>query len=138
MHPRIAIVALDINKNHPNFKKNISVSASEQFISFQSYIKKTCEELKKSEPNSVWVIGWSEYGIKHFSSRFIPNELKKIFKAYMQDLTREYPQLIIVAGTIATKKHFNKFVYKEKLEQIKEYYAENKWVQEKRGKKKEI
>src|SRR5262245_40027671 len=105
---KIAVVALDINRSDDAFDEYEKLSGEEKIKYVEKRIKDICEQLKDKEPDAMWVVTWREYGITEGGpeSRSISNELKKQFKAAMLDLTRAYPNLTILAGTVSTQKHF--------------------------------
>jgi len=135
--PEVVIVALDINKNDDDFLEFDQLTAIEKIELIEKRIKAICEELETKEPSAAWILTWREYGITDgIDKRAVSSEVKAIFKEKMINLTKQYPNLSIVAGTISTKKHFNS-EQEKKLDAIKEFYAEHGWMKEQESKFKE-
>lgn len=130
MKPRqeVAVISLDLKMTDEGFIKYNALPVEDKIDLLYERMLKVCEELKKKEPNSQWIIAWREYGITDANSKFISNEMKHYLKKTMQSLTKRYPQLTIIAGTVATKKHFSAAEYKSKLSKIKKYYKQHEWI----------
>ncbi|RUR10409.1 hypothetical protein [Legionella sp. km772] len=101
--------------------ENLSASKKIQLISER--IEVICKQLSRQFPNDLWIIGWREYGITEAQSRFISEETLAYFKESMLRLTTTYPNLAILAGTVAVKRHFAHAKYQERLPKILEEYA---------------
>jgi hypothetical protein len=125
MQGRIKVVALDIIKKsnesqYFNFMQEKIIY--ERILFLAKRITEIAEELKIQAPDSMWIIVWREYGIQGSARpaiNIIP-EMKDFFKNQMVKLTRKYPQLTIIAGTIVTKE----LITREKLHDIKKYYSD--------------
>lgn len=128
MRDRIVLAALDANKNDINYKKLKSLSADQQIKQIENSIRDICADLSKREPDAMWIVSWREYGISDGDSRFLSPEAKQLLKSTMQNLTKEFRNLAIISGTVPTKRHFDQFESKEKLEQLTKAYAESEWL----------
>ena len=121
---QIAVVALDISKLEQEFSQQYMEMPPEKKLALiKARILKICEELKQKESNSKWVIVWREYGITgaNKSNSVVSDEFKKIFKKEMIGITSQFPNLTIIAGSIAHEKE----IKKEKLLKVKNYYREH-------------
>lgn len=121
----VIIICLNLFSPDPlllDFRKK---GAMAQIVHIVQRINKICEKLKRSSPDSLWLFTWREYGITNFESRFLTNDIKTFLKQAMQALTKEYPQLVIVSGTIAVKKRFQSEKTVTKLKKLQVHYLEN-------------
>lgn len=100
-----------------------NLSAQEKIQLISKRIEIICNQLRLQFPNDLWIIGWREYGITEAQSRFISEDTLNYFKESMLCLTTSYPNLAILAGTVAVKRHFDHEKYQEKLPKILEEYA---------------
>jgi hypothetical protein len=118
---RIALVALNlhtIDKHYANFSL---LDNDEKIHRLEQRIKLLCEQLKKNEPDSMWIIAWKEHGI----FKAVDAQVKQLFKNRLKNLTQQYPNLTIIAGTLLTQKSSDSL---EKLNVIEAYYKKNAWV----------
>jgi hypothetical protein len=128
--PSVAFVAIDICSDDDNFRQYKLQSASKKIDQIRNRIVAMCKTLKEKElkhelkSNSMWIVAWREYGITEADSRVITPETKLLFKKVMQELTDQYPQLTIIAGTVATQKMIDKSIAQAKIDSIKDRYAE--------------
>jgi len=107
MMPRVVVVALDLNAYDGTINDFTTLPADEKIDRIKIRIQLLCEQLKEKEPNAVWLISWREYGITDSDSRSISNSSRIKLKKTMQELTKQYPNLNIIAGTVSTRKHLN-------------------------------
>lgn len=123
---KIAVVALEINKNDKEGYKNYeSLPAKKQIQIIQERIHILCKELQEKEPDSMWIIAWREYGITDGKSRSLSFEDKELLKQAMLELTTRYPNLVILTGPVATHKP----VEMSKLKDVEKIYQEEPFVQ---------
>ncbi len=110
------VVGLDLNilnDEKENFKYK-RLSAREKINLIRDAIIVICENLKKQElngklaHNSMWIIGWQEWGITEYQSKFLTSESKSLFKKVMEQLVSQYKQLTIIAGTVASQRDISK------------------------------
>lgn len=102
-------------------------TADEKINLLATRISEVCEILKKQKPNATWIMGWREYGIRDVGKRSISDETRIILKETMKAISRTYPNLIIVAGTVLTRKE--KKI--SDLPKILRYYDDLNWVETK-------
>lgn len=132
MYSRIVIVGLDIKRNDPKYSSFKKLSSDEKIQLLIKNLRKICNNLQAKEPKAMWIIAWREFGaVTESDSRFISNKVKNQFKKEILNLTKDYPQLIVVAGAVASKKHFPTLEYKQRLDTIQKSYEEHRWIQEK-------
>jgi hypothetical protein len=123
--PNIAVVGIDINKIADAKNEYKSLSAEKKILLIQDAIISICEDLKKQEltgklqPNSMWIIGWREYGITEADSKFVTSKTKAFLKETMNNLVDKYKQLNIIAGTVASKRRVSKQLFLASYETIK-------------------
>lgn len=122
MPQNIALVALDVNVQHPKFDDYNDLNAHEKIDLITMHIEEICEQLAKKEPNSTWIISWHEYSITDPNSKFINNDERHYFKEAMEEITKKYPNLTIISGAMATEKSFSNTKFKEKYAGIRNYY----------------
>jgi len=126
MTHKIALVALNMNKNADTFEDFDKLPAEEKVLLIKQRIKDICADLQKAEPDSMWLVSWREFGITDKGeSKALPRSVKKMLQKEMQELTRQYPQLTIIAGTLSTLSHSTD---PDKLNRIKNYYDNHPWV----------
>lgn len=101
------------------------LSADEKIEFLAKRIQEVGELLQKQKPDAKTIICWREYGIYDFNSRSISNESRKKLKNTMKAISIKYPNLIIIAGTVLTRKE--KTV--EDLPKILTYYESLKWLE---------
>ncbi len=125
---RVAVIALDINKNAENFSDYAKLSAAEKIARIEQHIEAICADMQVKEANAMWVVTWREYGITDaLQDKGLPPHIRRLFKEKMQALTVKYPQLKIVGGTLSTKKHFHG---EERFKRLQQYYADHAWAEE--------
>ena len=79
----------------------------------------------------MWIIVWREHGIygKAYMDGFFgfsaTTEVRELFKARLNILAQQYPNLTIIAGTLLTK-NFSESL--DKLDEIETYYKKQAWV----------
>lgn len=128
---KIVIIALDMNTSVEDKTNYVAASASHKIALLAERIKQTCEDLAVKEPDAMWVVAWREYGVSdksHFKG--LAPEIRTLLKKTMSELTKQYPQLTIIAGTVSTKKQIQN---PEKLDKIIQYYEDHSWVKEIEG-----
>lgn len=146
--PRIRICQDALNKQYPDRKHpNDSHSASQEIVIIPfvlntennyeklkadqkidllaTRISEVCELLKKQKPDARWIIGWREYGIRDVSRRSISDATRMKLKTTMKALSKHYPNLIIIAGSVLTRKE--KKV--SELSKLIPYYDRLKWLE---------
>lgn len=119
--PTIVIVGLDIKSTQDEFDAYDALSAQDKLSRITYRIHSLCAELKETEPDSIWIIAWREYGIFEPESNSISNVIRDQFKKEMKAIVNLYSNLILVPGTISTYKTFQD---RHKLSSLKEYYKE--------------
>lgn len=128
--PNIVIVALNINRQDEDFSTFDQWPAIKKLEWLENRVIAICEDLKIKAPEAAWIICWREYGMTNGpDKRAVSSDIKTIFKKKMLNLTQQYPNVIIVAGTLSTAKHYEA-KNEKKLDSIKAYYAEHGWIKE--------
>lgn len=101
MTGKIVVIALNIPKGCDEYDR---LNGMQKIELLKANIANICEELNESDPNAIWIIAWREYGITEGpGERSISSETKKFLKQEMQAFVKQYPNLRIVAGTVATR-----------------------------------
>lgn len=121
----VIVVAVDINRQDPLFEKFSELESDAQFQVLKDKILSVCEQLKKRHPDSKWIIAWREFGITGMTDsgekqHAVSVDFKNRYKAMLSAIILEYPNLTIVAGTVATERTGSS----EKLERIKKSYTD--------------
>lgn len=98
---RTVVVSLDINANDPQFEDFASLDEFQKIAFIKKRIQEICEKL---DPNDNWTIAWREMGIHDTNMKLTSNTAKKALKKEFSELSWQYPNLTIVAGTVVTKK----------------------------------
>lgn len=116
----VVVVAIDANRRDTRIENFSSLSSDEQLKILTEKIQFICEELKKSHLESQWIIAWREYQISGGSleKRAVSGEFKNRYKEAMAEFVKKYPNLTIVAGTVATEKKGSK----DKLDRVTKSY----------------
>ncbi|HHT0595075.1 TPA: hypothetical protein ACTXXA_003729 [Legionella anisa] len=110
---KTVVVALDICKYSENFGEYSRLSTLKKTDLVNQSIRNVCNNLSKTHPMDKWIISWREYGV---SDESISDVDKKIFESTIQNLCKEFPNLLIISGNIKTRKEIN-------LEKAKEIHA---------------
>lgn len=116
----IALVVFDIDSDK-SFKK---LKAVEKIELIKNRLHETCRILQKQNPRATWIVSWREYGIRERNTNSISNKIKNKFKKNMLSISKQYPNLIIIAGTVLVRKKRNV----SHLEKIKDYYSKLQWA----------
>ena len=98
--PKTLIIALKINCLDEGFQDYLKLSGIEKLNLIERRLKDVCEQLNISNPNDKWILAWREHGL----STICTPELKKEFKNRMLKLTKSYPHLTIIGGTMLSVK----------------------------------
>lgn len=104
MPRHINIYAIDINRDDDCFTLYDTAPFDIKLSCITGAIHKIM-----TDPNAkdhTVIIGWREYGLTESKSKFVSVAQKNELKKTMLSLTAQYPNLIIIAGTVAVKKHF--------------------------------
>ncbi len=117
---------------HLNFSSDFNdASFNNQLQNIDIHIRTICERLAQSKiQTDQWIITWHEYGLTNGPDRYITSEQKRKLKSLMQKLTEKYQKLMIVSGTVATKRLItNKQENSEhKVNQITQSYLLNDYA----------
>ncbi len=127
---KIIIVALRIHRgtldkiNMSNLQKFEALTSAERLQFVVDHISEASEKLSKQYPNHMIIYSLNEYFLQSSSSAFQSDQiLKKSFKQTLSDLSKKFPNIVIIAGTLLTQKTFNdKAMIKERLKLIKSAY----------------
>lgn len=131
--PKTVVVGIDLYA-HSAFTPDIfkEKTFDEQLNEMSGYIQKICQELDSKEKDAEWIIVWKEYGLTNKESIFIDVNQKARLKEVMSALTKDYPQLTIVSGTVATKKTIHAMdsskIDHDKRQKIIDAYGENTYL----------
>lgn len=109
MTGRINIISLDIHRNNPNFKMFNMLNADSKIDIISSIIEDTMSQLEKNDADAMNIFVWREYGISDADSKFVSLETKNELKKIMQTIADKHPSIVIIAGTVASKKHFKNY-----------------------------
>lgn len=130
MQNRIAIVCLDLNESHLKFNDYNGLSAVAKIKKIAEHIRLCCIQLLETHQSAMWIVALREHAITDANSKFISVKDKKFLKSVMLEITSEFPNLTIIAGTVITKKHFSGDVLQNKLANIQLSYDEQKGIDE--------
>lgn len=114
--PKVDVILLDLKATDKGFEEYITYTAEEKIDRISDAIIKTLETLKDRNGNraSLKLFLWREYGISEKDSKFCDIDISNKLKNKMLKITKMYPDACIIAGTVATKKHFDQFTIKDK------------------------
>lgn len=103
---KTTVVALDISiKDNVRYKSFRSAPFEVQLANLVANIQKVCDDLtQKVDDESSWIIAWREYSLTDGSNTFISVAQKRMLKTEMEKLTKMYPKLTIISGTVATQR----------------------------------
>ncbi len=116
----IITIIFDIDSN----RRYSKLKAIEKIQLIKNRIHDVCKILKTQNPNDTWIVVWREYGIFERNSNSISNKIKKQLKKEMINISKRYPHLIIIAGTVLTCKK-KPVAY---LNNVKQYYKKLDWI----------
>lgn len=138
MQGRITIVAMDINRNDAGYNDYSALTARKKIERIKNRIIQICEELKKKEHDSLWIVALREYTVTESTSKIVNYEVKNLFKNALKELTKQYPRLAVIGGTIASKRHLKNFTHKKSAKErlakiISEYKLPANWPVEKQS-----
>lgn len=135
MQTRVVVVTLECIKDDENYDLYQLMSAREKIENLIRRIFYVCNELTQKEPHAKWMLVWPEYGIANNNKTCLTADEKSIFKKRLQDITRDYPQLAIIAGTVPTERIYagvrtraKTAKIKRKLSEIEVAYDAQAWV----------
>lgn len=133
MSDQIAVVVLDINKeiNTASFLRYKRLTAKEQIDVIFARIAALCVELKKTEPKSMWIIAWREYGICELHSQNVSLETKNYLLQKIRHAATQHPQLTIMGPQAVTRplKEVEKNIPPaEKRAKLKTYFEHCDWI----------
>jgi len=123
-HSKIAVVNLGMEESHPNREQYTHSSAKDQIDHLIKNIHIACRELKEKRPLAMWLIGWQEYGVQGSEDHFLLPDEKKYFKKELAKISQQYPNLRILAGTVATERKFSGSKLLDKLQQTEQAYQD--------------
>lgn len=126
----ISIITINIKRNDQvNFDKFNILPADKKILRLKLEIERICEVLKNTASDQLWIITWREYAItENEHNRALSPANKKLYKQTLHELALKYaPNLVIVAGTVATTKYVTDL---SKLEQVKTYYEKHIWLKD--------
>ena len=130
MNSKIVIVALNNNQRDPSretFMDFYALSADQKINIIKQRIINICTELKRSEPDALWLIVWREYGVCGQETIYLTNKERRYLKDEMTALTEQYPQLGILAGTVSSRKYYTRV--NEKLQMLNQAYQQPEYEQ---------
>lgn len=113
---KIIIIALDINTDHKGYAGYKVMPIIDKIKFIKNRIISICNQLKVSNPGDTWIFSWREYGLEST----ITNTMKKYFKDELLGVSKKYPNLIIIAGTVVTFKTMSVIKSKEILSHYKD------------------
>src|SRR5690349_19691376 len=100
MTTEIVITALSIFDEQKEYNAYARLSAVEKMVRIKKRIIAICEQLKKQQPNAMWILAWQETGIfgkyglnNEFLGKAIHPNLVARFKYEMSELTKRFPNL---------------------------------------------
>lgn len=117
----IVVIALQINN-----KEYWKLEPKEQIKLLSDRVHEIAGLLTKQKKDATWIITWQECGIRDNNSVSVSEEVKNLFKEEFKKISTIYPNLIVIAGTLLTKKS----IEKDNLKKIAEYYKPLKWIED--------
>ncbi len=132
MTAEIIITALDVRDDQDEYGVYAHLSAVEKMVRIKKRIIDICEQLKKQHPNAMWILAWQESAIfgkrglnNEFLGKGIHSHLAARFKYQMSELTKRFPNLTIIAGTLPVRKPVQNI---GQLNAIKRSYRPYQWI----------
>lgn len=114
--PRINVIVLDINRQHPDFGPQYDALTAEEkikrLISYMDFIASGFEKEdagKDDDDKAMNIFIWREYGISDPFSKFTSYETKTLLLKEIDDFIERHPSANVFGGTIAFKKKFNNY-----------------------------
>lgn len=120
---KIDIIVLDVHTREKFYADFHEKSANEKIQHFSEVIEEAMKQFEQKSDNNMKIFVWREHAISDPNSKFSNNETRKILKVKMQELAKRYPNICIIAGTIATKKEINNYTLKH-YEEIEKAYSD--------------
>ena len=106
--PRIKIIALDLLNDDllsEDYLESLAESKLDHLIKkINQVMIEVAKDKNKKIDDKIFIV-WREHGITNCTNRNLTIEFKKLFKKRLSDITSKYPNLAIIAGTIATVKN---------------------------------
>ncbi|EKD70393.1 MAG: hypothetical protein ACD_46C00544G0005 [uncultured bacterium] len=129
--PRIKIIALDLLNDDllsEDYLESLAESKLDHLIKkINQVMIEVAKDKNKKIDDKIFIV-WREHGITNCTNRNLTIEFKKLFKKRLSDITSKYPNLAIIAGTIATVKN----ITLEKIPLISSLiscaYDTNQWI----------
>lgn len=104
----VDVIIMNLNLHDKKFPEYDKLSPEEKIAKICSLVSLKMEEFNDKRDDAMKIFVCHEYAITDHDSRFCNNDARKILKERMLSLTSKYPNLCIIPGTIASKKHFKK------------------------------
>lgn len=121
LDPKIDIIVLDVNYRGGTRVDFYKRSASEKIQHLAALIEEAMEQFKQKSDSNMKIFAWREHVIADPDSNFCDNQTRKLLKSKMRELAVRYPNICIIAGTVATKKELNNYTL-ENYQEIKQAY----------------
>lgn len=138
--PKVNVISFHLNKYnlaYPAYKK---LTADQKISRIESHIKNSLAKFPKDpKDGSLKMIFWGDGGVAESESYFASLETRNQLIEVMNKVSQQDASLVIIAGTIAYKEHFDQFtpdLFKEleneyaKLDWVNQYEMEDKTIAE--------
>jgi hypothetical protein len=122
------VASIGLHAGSPGYSAFYQMGFKKQLAYIEHEIIAICERFKSSDPDVMLIVAWQEYALKSgLEDRSISLDDKRLLKKLMTSLCQQYTNLIIVAGTVATRR---RVFSEEKLAKLMSGYERHRWVKE--------
>ncbi len=126
---RHVVVGLAYQSDDCIYREHRKKSAEDQIQHLAARITEVCEQLNVIHTNAEqWIIAMPEYIVAEENNRFLTKEQLTTFKIAMCSITKKFPKLLLIAGTIASIRDLNADEMKTKEAMIRKAYDKNRWI----------
>lgn len=104
MSNKIIVVCIEELNKKPDEVFFREMSAINKIKMLVKNIEMICAELKKQDPEALWVIGWREFAIKegcHIC--YVSQDALDLFQKEMKEISNKYSPNLVILGSLASK-----------------------------------
>lgn len=131
---KIVIVTLDVIRGRQyGYDDYVYAPPQDRLTRWVDKIGDVSDDLKIKEPDAKWILVWPESNSK---TKAFAAQDKMRFKEKMRALTKAYPQLAVIAGSVMTERRYDlkdsnekgRGKLKRKFDGIADAYEEHRWI----------